>query len=133
MRLKLGILLVAAMLTLSACGETAKTEKTEPAATNAETSADTAKKENAEKSAAEESTENPDDIWTYYNDATWTDDFNGLVSTIEKVVVSDKAPKDGNPEDLTGSAVGVKMKIENTTDKLFTTYPDQAELVTSTG
>lgn len=78
-------------------------------------------------------TNDPDDIWTYYNDATWTDDFNGLVTTIEKVVVSDRAPKDGDPDDLTGSAVGVKMKIQNTTDRLFTTYPNQAELVTSTG
>ncbi|GAK40791.1 hypothetical protein PUW24_21140 [Paenibacillus urinalis] len=80
-----------------------------------------------------EETENSDDIWTYYNDATWSDDFNGVVTTIEKVVVSDKAPKDGDTEDLTASAVGIKMNIENTTDKIFTTYPDQAELITSTG
>lgn len=74
-----------------------------------------------------------EDIWTYYNDATWTDDFNGLISTIEKVVVSDRAPQQDDENDLTASAVGIKIKLENTTEKLFTSYPDQAVLVTSTG
>ena len=41
---------------------------------------------------------------------------------------------DDNGKEVTSSAVGVKMKIENTTaDKIYTTYPDQATLVTSTG
>src|SRR5690606_27379842 len=35
--------------------------------------------------------------------------------------------------DLTASAVGIKFKLENTTEGVFNTYPDQAVLVTSTG
>ena len=75
-----------------------------------------------------------EDIWTYYENATWSDNFKGLKTTIQKVVVSDKAPgydEEGN--EITTSAVGVKFQIENTTEGKFTTYPDQAVLVTSTG
>ncbi|WP_089097095.1 hypothetical protein [Parageobacillus galactosidasius] len=46
----------------------------------------------------------------------------------------DKAPgydEEGN--EITTSVVGVKFQIENTTNGKFTTYPDQAVLVTSTG
>ncbi|AKU27860.1 MULTISPECIES: hypothetical protein [Geobacillus] len=75
-----------------------------------------------------------EDIWTYYENATWSDNFKGLKTTIQKVVVSDKAPgydEEGN--EIPTSAVGVKFQIENTTEGKFTTYPDQAVLVTSTG
>ena len=82
------------------------------------------------KDAAEEV---PDDIWTYYNDATWEEDFNGLHTEIQKVVVTEKAPTIDD-ENAEMSAVGVKFLVENTTDdNIFTTYPDQATLVTSTG
>lgn len=74
-----------------------------------------------------------EDIWTYYNNATWTDNFNGLKLTVEKVVVSDKAPEETDPTKKDASAVGVRFKLENTTQGKFTTYPDQAHLVTSTG
>ncbi|PAQ15088.1 hypothetical protein CD798_08580 [Bacillaceae bacterium SAOS 7] len=74
------------------------------------------------------------DIWTYYENATWTDDYNGLKSEIQKVVVSNEAPAmDENGQEVIKSAVGVKFKLENTTEGKFTTYPDQAVLVTSTG
>ena len=36
-------------------------------------------------------------------------------------------------ENVETSAVGIKFRMENTTDGKFTTYPDQARLVTSTG
>ncbi|QWC23524.1 hypothetical protein KJK41_03935 [Bacillus haikouensis] len=51
---------------------------------------------------------------------------------IQKAVVSDKAPT-MEDENAKASAVGVKFKMENTTDGKFTFYPDQAVLVTSTG
>ncbi|MET3943180.1 uncharacterized lipoprotein YehR (DUF1307 family) [Paenibacillus sp. PvP094] len=139
--LKLATLAIAAIVVLSGCGSEktaikddnpaqAKVEETaapkvEPAAAEAT--------ETEEPAAEEVEATNPDDIWTYYDNATWSDDFNGVKSSIETVVVTDKAPKDYNENDLTASAVGVKFKIENTTDKLWTTYPDQAELITSTG
>ncbi|WP_342547639.1 hypothetical protein NST69_27485 [Paenibacillus sp. FSL P2-0089] len=70
------------------------------------------------------------DFWTVVEGATWTDDFDGLKTTIKHIVVSDKVPmNDGS----LASAVGVKFKIENTTNETFNTFPDQAELVTSTG
>jgi hypothetical protein len=94
--------------------------------------------ENASKESANEDKQQnekkKEDIWTYYENATWSDNFKGLKTTIQKVVVSDKAPgydEEGN--EITTSAVGVKFQIENTTEGKFTTYPDQAVLVTSTG
>ena len=78
--------------------------------------------------------EKKEDIWTYYNDATWEEDYKGLKAKIQKVVVSDEAPRiNDNGEEVKSSAVGVKFQIENTTDGKFSTYPDQATLVTSTG
>lgn len=79
-----------------------------------------------------EGSDKKDDVWTYYEDATWKDDYKGFKSKIKKVAISDKAPAaDGSDEEQ--SAVGVQMKLNNTTKDKFTTYPDQAELVTSTG
>lgn len=78
------------------------------------------------------SSKKSNDIWTYYNGTTWSNDYQGFKTTIEKVVVSDEAPaNDGSDKKM--SAVGVKFKLENTTKSKFTTYPDQAVLVTSTG
>ncbi|MGP4070157.1 hypothetical protein [Halobacillus sp. B29] len=86
----------------------------------------------SEDSTSEGDKSKKDDIWTYYEDANWSDDFKGLKSEIQKVVVTEEAPtmEDENAKE---SAVGVKFKMENTTDHKFTTYPDQATLVTSTG
>jgi len=98
-------------------------------------------KNDTEKSTAKDSSENKqsekkeEDIWTYYEDADWSGEWEGLKFDIQKVVVSDKAPMiDVNGEEVESSAVGVKFKIENTTsDKVYNSYPDQAILVTSTG
>ncbi|WP_025690219.1 hypothetical protein [Paenibacillus zanthoxyli] len=70
------------------------------------------------------------DFWTVIDGATWTGDFQGLKTSINKIVVSDKVPM---TDGTIGSAVGVKFNIENTTEDTFTTYPEQAVLVTSTG
>lgn len=78
-------------------------------------------------------TKSSDDPWTYYNNATWSDNFNGLKLQVEKVVVTDKAPEEADTSKKDASAVGVRFKMENTTKDKFTIYPDQASLVTSTG
>lgn len=74
-----------------------------------------------------------EDFWTVYDNATWEDDFKGLKTSVLKVAVSDRAPNKDDSTKSDGSIVGVKFRIENTTDGKFTTYPDQARLVTSTG
>ncbi|NOU82660.1 hypothetical protein GC101_27745 [Paenibacillus sp. LMG 31459] len=69
------------------------------------------------------------DYWAVVNKTTWTDNFDGLKTTIDKIVISDEVPLEGSIK----SAVGVNFIIENTTKETFTTHPDQAVLVTSTG
>ncbi|WP_342419871.1 hypothetical protein [Paenibacillus sp. FSL H8-0168] len=137
--LSLTVAAIAAVVLLAGCGadKTAiKDETPTQAKVESQPAKETSKAEPAttkEGAAPVETEKKDDDIWTYYNDAKWTDTWNGVTSSIEKVVVTDRAPKDGNTNDLTASAVGVKFKVENTTKKLYTTYPDQAELITSTG
>lgn len=121
----------AIILLLSACREDeAKKEldanDTEKA--EAKVGAEATKVEEAEEEVAEE----PSEIWTYYDNAKWSEDFAGLKTEIQKVVVTDIAPT-VEDENAKASAVGVKFKIENTTDHMLTTYPDQAVLITSTG
>ncbi|MGD6957289.1 hypothetical protein ACQCWA_03975 [Rossellomorea aquimaris] len=116
-------------LMLTGCGGDAAVEeldKNDTEKAEARTASDSGKEEKPEEKAKE------DDIWTYYNDATWSDDYNGLKMEIQKAVVTDKAPT-MEDESAETSAVGVKFKMENTTDGKFTFYPDQAVLVTSTG
>ncbi len=117
---------------LAACGEneaTKELDKNDTEKSEAKTGSDVAKKEEKKETPKEE------DIWTYYEDADWSGKWEGLNFEIQKAVVSDKAPRiNDNGEEVVSSAVGVKMKVENTTsDKMYNTYPDQATLVTSTG
>lgn len=70
------------------------------------------------------------DVWTYYNNAKWSTNWDGLKMDILKVVVTDKGDVVA-PEYK--SLVGVKFRMENTTNQKFTVYPDQAVLITSTG
>lgn len=131
-KLIIAILTIIVAVVLSACGDNGATTELEK---NDTEKADA--KVGKEVPAASEETEieteeQTEDIWTYYNDATWSEDFNGLKTTIQKVVITDKAPT-VEDESAEVSAVGVKFSIENTSDHVFTTYPDQAILVTSTG
>lgn len=123
-------LMLLASITLAACGENEATKELD----KNDTEKATAKvgEETKEKTEEEATEKQPEDIWTYYNDATWSEDFAGLKSTIQKVVVSDITPT-MEDENAKASAVGVKFTIENTSDHVFTTYPDQAVLITSTG
>lgn len=88
---------------------------------------------NSNSNSSPNTTANTNDPWTYYNNAQWSDNFNGLKLQVEKVVVTDKAPELQDQTKQDASAVGVKFKLENTTQGKFTVYPDQAVLVTSTG
>jgi len=132
---KLLSLLVTALLALmvAACGADSATEELDKNDTNkaeAKTGDSEASDDKEEADSTEEKKE--DDIWTYYDNATWSDEYNGLKLEIQKAVVTDKAPTIED-ENANASAVGVKFRMENTTDGKFTFYPDQAVLVTSTG
>lgn len=129
------------LILASGCGASAPAAKqadAKPANSTAEKKADaTAGSTKSAATPAQQTVDKPkDDIWTYYNDAKWIDDFNGLKSEVEKVVVTDKGPKVQDGQIVDGqfvSYVGVKFKLTNTTKDKFTAYPDQARLVTSTG
>ncbi|MBM7600492.1 hypothetical protein JOC34_002883 [Virgibacillus halotolerans] len=124
----LSVLMFAILGGLVACSDAPEIEGDKAEAKTGDNAAKKSDKK-AEKQAAKEKEADP---WTYYEDATWEGDFNGLKTKIEKVVVTEKAPtvEDEKAEE---SAIGVKFTIENTSDHKFTTYPDQATLVTSTG
>src|SRR5690625_1622347 len=115
---KLLIILFASLL-LVACDD--GIDEIEGEKAEAKTSSDDVEEEiiEEEEQAVEEegegSSEETDDIWTYYDNATWEGDFNGLRTEIQKVVVSEKAPTFEDP-DAEVSAVGVKFLVENTTD-----------------
>jgi hypothetical protein len=120
------------LLLLTACSDVDTIQQSEDEKAKAKVGENASKESTNEDKQQNE--KKKEDIWTYYENATWSDNFKGLKTTIQKVVVSDKAPgydEEGN--EITTSAVGVKFQIENTTDGKFTTYPDQAVLVTSTG
>ena len=69
--------------------------------------------------------------WLVYDRAAWDDNFNGLVTYIHRVAVTDEMITADHPDRR--SVVTVGFTIENATDDTFTTYPDQAMLQTSTG
>lgn len=130
---KVLVLMFVALLTLTACGNVDNIQQSEDEKAKAKTGAE-ATSASAEETKEDVEKAKEEDIWTYYEDAKWSEDFKGLKSEIQKVVVSNEAPAiDENGEEVIKSAVGVKFKMENTTEGKFTTYPDQATLVTSTG
>src|SRR5699024_11027919 len=116
---------------LVACDDVDEIKSDEKAeAKTGEDATPAASEDGEEEDDAEE--EDSDDIWTYFEDATYEDDFAGLVTRIDKVVTTDEGPNIETDEQ-DADVVGVKFTIENTSDYKFDTYPDQAELVTSTG
>lgn len=107
MKMKLSILLVSAMILLSACGETAKIEKVEPAPTNTETSANanTTAKDNAEPAVAiEEPAAATPDVFKIGDSVT----FNDLVITVNSI-------KDDHGDDFLKPAEGKVYKIVDVT------------------
>ena len=131
MRKSLAFLICAILSTLLVACEGGAEEAKKELKENDTEKAEAKIRKDSEKSEDKKENKENDDIWTYYN-AKWSDEFNGLKVEIQKVVVTDKAPtvEDEKAEE---SAVGVKFKVENTSDKVLSTYPDQAVLITSTG
>jgi len=125
----LSMMMMAACATDSATDELEKNDDNKAEAKTGDESTPT-EEESAESEKEEEA--KAEDVWTYYENAKWSDDYNGLKMEIQKAVVTDKAPT-VEDENANASAVGVKFRMENTTDGKFTFYPDQAVLVTSTG
>jgi hypothetical protein len=120
------------MVMLAACGADSAKNELEKNDTNKAEAKTGDKASKADEDQEDEEEEKAEDIWTYYDNAKWSDDYNGLKLEVQKVVVSDNAPT-MDDENANASAVGVKFRMENTTDGKFTFYPDQAVLVTSTG
>ena len=133
-KLSISLLVILMTIVLAACSGTegAKGELEKNDTNKAEAKVNTSDKEDEKPKEEPEADDSDKEIWTYYDDATWSGEFNGLQIEIQKVVVSDSAPTTED-EDANASAVGVKFRIENTTENKFTTYPDQAVLITSTG
>lgn len=120
---------------LTACGSKVDELKTIPDEKVPSKVTENVETEKSIKENEDSAEEKKEDIWTYYENATYEETWEGLKFNILKVVVSDKAPKiNDEGKEVLGSAVGFKIKIENTTaNKKYTTYPDQATLITSTG
>ncbi|QKG85489.1 hypothetical protein GXN76_14185 [Kroppenstedtia pulmonis] len=70
--------------------------------------------------------------WDRY-EGDWKDNFNGLKTEITEIGLNDKFVPERGIDKEPHPAVAVSFKIKNTTDEVFTTYPTQATLVTSTG
>ncbi|MNJ67549.1 Telomeric repeat-binding factor 2 [compost metagenome] len=103
MKLKLGTLLVSAMILLSACGETATIEKVEPASTNTEANAATNNeaKNNAEPATTvEEQAPATPDVFKIGDSVT----FNDLIITVNSI-------KDDQGDDFLKPAEGKVYKI----------------------
>ena len=78
--------------------------------------------------------ENGEEIrWIIYDHIDWDGYFNGLVTSIERVAVTNQMVSIEDPEDYSRPVVNVSFTIENTSGQVFTTYPDLAVLVTSAG
>jgi hypothetical protein len=71
--------------------------------------------------------------WIVYDHIQWDDYFNGLVTSIERVAVTNQMVSIEDPEDYSRAVVHVSFTVENTSGQIFTTYPDLAVLVTSAG
>jgi hypothetical protein len=139
MKRLLALFSVVLLVALAGCGSDSASKKIDENSTKAaaktgdqQTKSD-AKSSNTKNTSTTSEPAKQDDVWTYYNNATWSNNFNGLKLQVEKVVVTDKAPELSDTTKRDASAVGVRFKLENTTKGKFTVYPDQAVLVTSTG
>ncbi|MET3575042.1 hypothetical protein ACFFIY_04700 [Bhargavaea ullalensis] len=124
------VLLLAAGL--AACGSDHKMKQSDEEKVEPKTGENQAA---SEVESGEADPEEQEDPWTYYEEAKHEETWNDLKFKIEKVAVSDEMPgMDDEGNEVIKSAVGVKFIIENTSaDKVYSTYPDQATLVTSTG
>ena len=121
------LLLLFLSMILVACGNDTEIQGEK---SKAKTGEDVENVDEEEEASREEG--DGEDIWTYYEDATWSDNYNGLEMEIQKIAVTNDMPAEDD-EDDTQSAVGIKFKMENTTEDKFTVFINQSEIVTSTG
>src|SRR5690625_1320832 len=94
---------------------------------NDDTQASNESSEKETGSDKEQQSKTNDDPYNHFDDVSWEDDHRGLKSEITKVVTSNDA--DGNGNHL----VGIKLKVDNTTDEEFSYRPAYGTLVLSTG
>lgn len=129
--MKKGLLFLILVLILSSCG-------------NEETSGDSTSLEeietNTNTTVEEDSLEDdpveevPQEEWADALIETWSNDFEGLKTTITRVQKSENAVyHDENGEEQIGSAILIDFHIQNTSEENFDTFPTQATLVTDTG
>lgn len=130
-KVKVLSILVLSAIVLAACGGGNKKEEKAGVAT-AKTSA------NVSESSATEETEvvekaNSDSVVERQEYASeWSEDWNGLVSKVTKVVLVEITDVEKEEKMLDSNFLTqVYFEVNNTSDKDFNTYPDQATLVIS--
>ncbi|WP_276918278.1 hypothetical protein [Aneurinibacillus aneurinilyticus] len=119
--------LVAVSIALAGCGEKQEVQKAEPATTTEVSQANTQDKE-------QPTTPKKSGPWTYIEGFHWEDNYKGLKTEINRAVISNEleiTDQQGQLKKVSG--IGFNFVLHNTTEGKFTTYPDQAVLVTSTG
>lgn len=111
---------------LSACGEETSISDDDGNKASAADKKDSSQDNNNDKDKDQDSDSSKkkkeDDIWTYYNGSTWSDNYKGFKTKIKKAVVSDVAPaEDGSDEEQ--SAVGVKFLLASVVHINFIKFP----------
>lgn len=88
-----------------------------------------------EVSAEETEAEGKKEIWNYYDKDPKKEKWEDLTFDIGRVATTNEFPTyDDDSNEVTKSAVAVEFKVENASkEKVYSTYPDQAVLVTNTG
>ncbi|WP_107725209.1 hypothetical protein [Desmospora activa] len=84
-----------------------------------------------EESEAKGKGEEDSEHWTKY-DVKWEEDYKELKFEIKSIGITEELPEiqdDGTEKP--SPALAAHFIIDNTTNDIFTTYPDQAQLVTS--
>lgn len=127
---------------LAACGSNEAMDELEENKKTSESVAseniETTEEESTEDvdASSEESNEEPSDkIWTYYDGAKQTEKWEDLSFDINRVATTNDFPTyDDDSNDVIKSAVAIDFLIKNNSkDKMYSTYPDQAVLITNTG
>lgn len=125
-------LLLSGVLVLSACGnDEANGDSTTVEEMESNTTNTIMEEEPLEDDPVEEV---PQEEWADALIETWSNDFEGLKTTITRVQKSENAAYyDENGEEQIGSAILIDFHIQNTSEENFDTFPTQATLVTDTG
>lgn len=124
-------LLLSGVLILSACGNDEASGDSTPEEEIESNTNTTVEEDPLEDESVEEV---PQEEWADALIETWSNDFEGLKTTITRVQKSENAVyHDENGEEQIGSAILIDFHIQNTSEENFDTFPTQATLVTDTG